>query len=210
MYYVGNGVSDDFKPGQKDEGLTVLVEGWGGYPGNNNQAKDVDLLACRVAEVLHNEYGAKIIAFSQFPLFDPNKPYGDLRHARQYEYILSEYHEAPHGEALVRLYQRTTFMLKASKYDARSCAPVEAMKCGTITIRAIERGDDDLIHGKNCCLTAYDFDDFSVAAGFTAYNFVNDGGKYLKLLEKNGLEYAAKELNWETRIDEIENILLNG
>ena len=91
MYYVGNGVSDDFKPGQKDEGLTVLVEGWGGY----NDAKDVDLLAPRVAEVLHKEYGAKIIAFSQFTLAFHKK-------AKQYEYILSEYHEAPHGEAQVR------------------------------------------------------------------------------------------------------------
>ena len=206
MYYVGNGVSDDFKPGQKDEGLTVLVEGWGGYPGNKNQAKDIDLLACRVAEVLHNEYGAKIIAFSQFPLFDPNKPYGDLRHARQYEYILSEYHEAPSREALVRLYQRPTFMLKASKYDARSCAPVEAMKCGTVTVRAIERGDDDLINGYNCYVTTYDFEDFLGAAK----HVIENRDVLFPSVNNRCMEYAARELSWEARIAEIENILLNG
>ena len=200
MYYVGNGVSDDFKPGQKDEGLTVLVEGWGGY----NDAKDVDLLAPRVAEVLHKEYGAKIIAFSQFPLAFHKK-------AKQYEYILSEYHEAPSREALVRLYQRPTFMLKASKYDARSCAPVEAMKCGTVTVRAIERGDDDLINYHNAIVAPYDFGKFYGRARDLC-NIIKNVGieRALGNYQKNGLEYAARELSWETRMNEIENILLNG
>lgn len=211
MYYVGNGVSDDFKPGQKDEGLTILVEGWGGYPGNSSSAKDVDLLACRVAEVLHKEYGAKIIAFSQFPLFDPNKPYGDLRHAKQYEYILSEYWEAPSREELVRLYQRPTFMLKASKYDARSCAPVEAMKCGTVTVRSIERGDDDLVNYHNSIVTPYDFGKFYSRARDLCNMIKNVGiERALGSYQKKGLEYAARELNWETRMNEIESILLNG
>ena len=194
MYYVGNGVSDDFKPGQKDEGLTVLVEGWGGY----NDAKDVDLLAPRVAEVLHREYGAKIIAFSQFPLSFHKK-------AKQYEYILSEYHEAPSREALVRLYQRPTFMLKASRYDARSCAPVEAMKCGTVTVRAIERGDDDLIDMANCRKVGYDFNELLYAAK----SIINVPDFRLSL-ESAAIEYATRVLNWETRISEIENILING
>ena len=198
MYYVGNGVSDDFKPGKKDEGLTVLVEGWGGY----NDAKDVDLLAPRVAEVLHREYGAKIIAFSQFPLTFHKK-------AKQYEYILSEYHEAPSREELVRLYQRPTFMLKASKYDARSCAPVEAMKCGTVTVRAIERGDDDLIDGYNCFLTEYDFQELLEEAERVIFAF-NSQAPIYELVVNNGLKYAASELNWETQITKIENILLNG
>ena len=196
MYYVGNGVSDDFKPGQKDEGLTVLVEGWGGY----NDAKDVDLLAPRVAEVLYKEYGAKIIAFSQFPLSFHKK-------AKQYEYILSEYHEAPSREALVRLYQRPTFMLKASKYDARSCAPVEAMKCGTVTVRAIERGDDDLIDGLNSWVCPYDYNTFLQYAKSACE--VYDKHAFQEL-SRYGLEYAARELSWETRMNEIENILLNG
>ena len=193
MYYVGNGVSDDFKPGQKDEGLTVLVEGWGGY----NDAKDVDLLAPRVAEVLHREYGAKIIAFSQFPLSFHKK-------AKQYEYILSEYHEAPNREALVRLYQRPDIMIKGTICDARSCAPVEAGKCGTITVRAIRNGDDDLIDQYNCLKCDYDFTLFLENAKLLIEN------KDFRLhLQSNMLEYAARELSWETRMNEIENILLN-
>ena len=207
MYYVGNGVSDDFKPGQKDEGLTVLVEGWGGY----NDAKDVDLLAPRVAEVLHKEYGAKIIAFSQFPLAFHKK-------AKQYEYILSEYHEAPSREALVRLYQRPTFMLKASKYDARSCAPVEAMKCGTVTVRAIERGDDDLIMKSNendeitylnCLRCSYNYEYFLDLARSAVDLCENYPLEYGGLIA-DMMDYVHKELSWETRMNEIENILLNG
>lgn len=198
MYYVGNGVSDDFKPGQKDKELTVLVEGWGGY----NDAKDVDLLAPRVAEVLHKEYGAKIIAFSQFPLAFHKK-------AKQYEYILSEYWESPSREELVRLYQRPTFMLKASKYDARSCAPVEAMKCGTVTVRAIERGDDDLIDGHNCFRTEYDFQELLEEAERFIFAFKNQAPIW-DLVNVWAIEYAVRELNWETRMNEIENILLNG
>lgn len=200
MYYVGNGVSDDFKPGQKDEGLTILVEGWGGY----NDAKDVDLLAPRVAEVLYKEYGAKIIAFSQFPLAFHKK-------AKQYEHCLSEYHEAPSRDELVRLYQRPTFMLKASKYDARSCAPVEAMKCGTVTVRAIERGDDDLVNYHNSIITPYDWGKFYGRARDLC-NIIKNVGveRALGSYQKNGLEYAARELSWEIRMNEIENILLNG
>ena len=197
MYYVGNGVSDDFKPGQKDEGLTVLVEGWGGY----NDAKDVDLLAPRVAEVLHKEYGAKIIAFSQFPLSFHKK-------AKQYEHCLSEYHEAPSREELVRLYQRPRIMLKASKYDARSCAPVEAMKCGTVTVRAIERGDDDL-NDSNSIRTIYTFEALEYWAKKAVYHAQNNTESW-QLLNEGAKLYAAASLNWETRMNEIENILING
>ena len=199
MYYVGNGVSDDFCIGKKDEGLTVLVEGWGGYPGNVNQAKDVSMLAPRVAEVLKKEYGAKIIAFSQFPL---NK----LEHVAKYNYILDEYHEAPYGADLVRLYQRPTFMLKASVYDARSCAPVEAMKCGTVTVRAIERGDDDLIHEYNCLRCKYNYAELL----HIARQFMEMSEEQRRSLVNTGLYYAANALDWVSNIAKIEKILLNG
>ena len=43
-----------------------------------------------------------------------------------------------------RLYEEATLLIKATKYDARSTAPLEAGTKGTLTIRAITEGDDDL------------------------------------------------------------------
>ena len=43
-----------------------------------------------------------------------------------------------------RLYEEATILLKATKYDARSTAPMEAMTKGTVTVRGIIEGDDDL------------------------------------------------------------------
>ena len=96
-------------------------------------------------------------------------------------------------------------MLKASRYDARSCAPVEAMKCGTVTVRAIERGDDDLIDMANCRKVGYDFNELLYAAK----SIINVPDFRLSL-ESAAIEYATRVLNWETRISEIENILING
>jgi glycosyltransferase involved in cell wall biosynthesis len=100
-------------------------------------------------------------------------------------------------------------MLKASKYDARSCAPVEAMKCGTVTVRSIQRGDDDLIDGYNSWVCGYDFNELLDECRSVIYAFQNQTPIW-DVVNFGATEYAAKELSWEIRIDEIEKILLNG
>ena len=96
-------------------------------------------------------------------------------------------------------------MLKCTKYDARSCAPVEAMKCGTPTVRAIDKGDDDLINLQNCLKSKYTggYDEIlhnvtvlaNVAAADLRYS-----------LSENGLKYAKESLNWSRWSDELEKI----
>lgn len=188
-HLIGNGVSDNFKPGVKDDGLTVLVEGWVGY----NPAKDTDAIAPRVARHLKQKYGARITAYSQFPLSHPQAKHTD---------VPDEYYVTPTAEQIVRLNQRATFLLKASRYDARSCAPVEAMKCGTPTVRAIDLGDDDLLHEYNCLRSAYNYDEMIAHAERIIENQV-----LRDRYAKNGLEYAETSLSWPHWSNELLKII---
>jgi hypothetical protein len=188
-HLIGNGVSDNFCPGVKDEGLTVLVEGWVGY----NPAKDTEAIAPRVARHLKQEYGARIIAYSQFPLTHPQAKHVD---------VPDEYYVQPTADQIVRLNQRATFLLKASHYDARSCAPVEAMKCGTPTVRAIDLGDDDLIHEYNCLRCKYDYHDMIAFA-----EELLESSCILPRMQKNGLQYAETNLSWPHWSKELYKII---
>ncbi len=184
MYYVGNGVSADFVPGKKDEQFTVLVEGWESY----GDSKDVNNIAPKVAKSLKDDFGVRILAYSQFPI-------------KRNVGIPDEYYEVPTQEALISLYQRSHIILKASLLDARSCAPVEAMCCGCVPVRAIVHGDDDLVNGYNCLRSEYDED----ALYRGAARLIQDKG-LLGRLSKNGAAYAKQWLNWPTWMRIIEEI----
>lgn len=188
-HLIGNGVSNDFCPGIKDQGLTILVEGWIGY----NPAKDIDAIAPRVARHLKQKYNARIIAYSQFPLTHPLAKHTD---------VPDEYYVQPTKEQIVRLNQRATFLLKASHYDARSCAPVEAMKCGTPTVRAIDLGDDDLLHEYNCLRGEYDYDEMIEHAEAMIESQV----LWCRCVQ-NGLQYAEINLSWKHWSNELYKII---
>jgi glycosyltransferase involved in cell wall biosynthesis len=140
VYYVGNGVNTNDFPIEKikKDGQYVLVEGWNAL----NPSKDSARIAPRVAGKL-KEKGYKILAYSQ-------------QRCSDYRKIPDEFHVKPKLAKMNDLYRRATILLKASHYDARACAPVEAMTKGTVTARAITLGDDDLIHEKNCIRGLYD------------------------------------------------------
>lgn len=147
-HYIGNGVNvQDFPiDSSVKDGKTVLVEGW----ECSNPSKDVDHVAPNVARRLKDE-GYTILAYGALPIkVLPSVP--------------DEYHEKPDMKTLNELYSRATILLKASKYDARACAPVEAMTKATVTARAIIEGDDDLIHGVNCLRSEYSFDGLYASA----------------------------------------------
>lgn len=194
IHYVGNGVSDDFKPGKKDDQLTILVEGWIGY----NYAKDTDAIAPKVAKRLKEKYGARIIAYSQFP--KNTRQFGNLPFL-QYQDVPDEYYTCPDTKTIATLYQRSHLLVKASRYDARSCAPVEAMKCGTPTARAIIEGDDDLQNNGNALRCEY-----SEEALFETACKIIDNKDTMQGLIENGLQYAETYLNWDYWIEEIEKI----
>jgi len=184
MYYIGNGVSDNFTPGKKDKDLTILVEGWECY----NPAKDVENLGPKVAKHLKAKYKARIVAYSQFPI-------------KTAKNVPDEYYQAPAPQKLVKLYQRPQLMIKATRLDARSCAPVEAMACGTVTARAIEQGDDDLIHRYNCLRGEYDLDELIANA-----EKILDKEKLRKQLESNGAKYRKRFLSWDYWMEQVEGI----
>lgn len=138
-HYIGCGVNTDHFPisvKQKD-GTRILVEGWQG----NNPSKDVDYLGPKVALRLKEEFGVRVLAYSQVENLGPYKP--------------DEYHYRPTLQVMNELYERATILIKATRYDARACAPMEAMTKGTVTARAIVKGDDDLIHDVNCLKSDY-------------------------------------------------------
>lgn len=188
MYYIGNGVSADFQPGKKDRDLTVIVECWGGYPGNSNPAKDINQLGPKVAEHLKQKYGARIIGMSQFP-------------AWTYGHVPDEYFQKPDQQTWVRTMQRGHIMVKASRYDARSTAPVEAMACGVPTARALVEGDDDLIHEYNCLRGGYSMEELIGQAE----QLINDE-ETRHTLAANGLEYREKYLSWDYWLGKVEGI----
>lgn len=185
-YYIGNGVSSHFKPGGKrDKGLTVVVADWEGY----NHAKDVQAIGPRVAQALKEEYGARIIGWSSQPLATMKD-------------TPDEYYHRVSTEKLVEIYQRATFVIKASMYDARSTAPVEAMACGVPTARAIYLGDDDLYHGINAFVCGYNYEELLGISRRMA-----EDENLRKRLSDNGLEYRGAWLSWDYWLGIVEEIV---
>lgn len=184
MYYIGNGVSEDFKPVVKPDEKIILIEGWESY----NQAKDVSGEAHKVAKKL-KEDGYTIKAFSQFPIkTNPGIPH--------------QYIQSPSQEELVKLYQEATILLKASRLDARSCAPVEAIACNTVPVRAILHGDDDLLHGYNAMVSGYGDTEQLYR---NAKKVLEDDNFRFKLVA-NCKQYRKEFLSWNKWIDIVEGI----
>jgi len=139
-HVIGQGINTQNFPiskKKKDE-KTVLVEAW----ECTNPAKDIDYIAPRVAGELRRQ-GYRIIAYSSLPL-------------HHYKNIPNEFHVRPSLAKLNEIYERATIMLKASRYDDRALAPIEAMTKGTVTARAITKGDADLVHMHNCLRSEYE------------------------------------------------------
>jgi hypothetical protein len=133
-HYIPNGINlahfpFSYKP--KDNKY-VLVEGWEA----SNPAKDVDHIAPKVAARLKRK-GFEILAYGARPL-------------KTMAGVPTEYYCCPSLATINKLYERATILLKATKFDARALAPIEAGTKGTVTCRAIMAGDDDLIDGVNC------------------------------------------------------------
>jgi hypothetical protein len=126
IYYIGNGVNLDHFPVRNcyKDGKHILIES----PVTGNPSKDPDQITIKVAKRLRSEgynvlgYGSKLVA----------------------NHGCDEYIDNPTLQQLNDLYERATILLKATKMDARSCSPMEAMTKGTVTVRGIEFGDDDL------------------------------------------------------------------
>jgi hypothetical protein len=187
-YYIGNGVNlKDFPivTEKAKEPLTVLVEGWEAY----NPAKDVDSLGPRVAGRLRAD-GYRILAYSQFPL-------------KTMPHIPHEYYQKPSLAKLNDLYTRAHILLKATCFDARALAPMEAMTKGTVTARAIVHGDDDLINNVTALRCEYREEPL--------YEITSRLLKETELRETlaaNCIEYVQK-FTWDYYIEQVLQVINN-
>lgn len=183
-FYIGNGVNTFHFPiseAPKDF-KTVLVEGW--HVGN--PSKDLNRVAPRAAKIL-KERGYRIIAYGSQPLQD----FQDVPH---------EYYLRPSLAKMNDLYRRATILLKASQFDARSCAPVEAATKGTVTVRAILQGDDDLTP-LNSVLVNYNYGARLLAN--SALDLLEDKGRFARL-SNAARGHVGKTFTWPYWMDKIE------
>lgn len=160
----------------------ILIEG---FPGN--EAKDTDLMAYQAAQKIQVEYGnIELWGFSQA------SSYGNFHRYWRYP-----------NQALIRqLYSSADILLKASKFEGRSCVEVEAMACGTAVCRAILTGDDDLEDGYNCLKVKY-----GDTRGFNKnLRKLVRNDELRNQLAENGLEFVKEKLGWEDKIDMLETI----
>lgn len=185
IFYIGNGINiKDFpiRKAKKDK-KTILVEGWEA----TNPSKDYHRMAHKACTKLKKQ-GFKIMAYSQVPL-------------KTYPELVDEYYHCPSNARLNQLYEQASILIKATKYDARSTSPIEAMTKGTPTVRGIIQGDDDLIHLVNSYRC--DYNETQIYEG--AMRLLNDNELYSKL-SSNCITYV-KENTWEAWMPKIEEIL---
>ncbi len=180
IHYVGNGINlEDFPIRDVVRtNNTILLES----PEPTNNAKDVDRLALKVGTYL-KQLGYRITGYGI------KKPNSD---------IFDEFIIKPDLLTLNRLYEDAFLMIKATRYDARSTAPIEAMTKGCVTVRAIEKGDDDL-NEDNSFRCGYNFTDLQ------------------QLAEKATDDYSradicrsyAQSISWDNIMPQINSILCN-
>lgn len=175
IHVVENGIDDEFQyyRGAERRQTTVIVEGW----ESNNAAKDESGVTQKVIAELKEKHGLYVIGYGQQP-------------ARREHHLLDEYYIKPTTNELADLYNRAHFLIKCSRYETRSLAPLEAMACGCIPIVSVIQGHPDLKHLYNCFRCGYDFADLYKAVE-QALSYENLGA-----IKKNGLD-TADRLRWK-------------
>ena len=181
---VPNGVNQEhFYPDRPAERANaILVEG-----DDRNPAKDTEHISWRVALELRQLYGVELWGYSAI-----NHPF--IQEMDRHVLV-------PTTEQMRQMYSSCLFLLKASQYEGRACAPVEAMSCGTTCVRGIVEGDDDLHHGINCLLAGYNYNDVLSAAQQMMEDEIMRHN-----LEVGCLQYAEHCLQWDDKIDALEAI----
>ena len=121
----------------------------------------------------------------------------------------------PTQDEIRQIYSSCDVLVKASRFEGRSCVHVEAMACGTAVVCAIDKGDDDLIHGYNCLKVGYDVEhpqqfQQNVNKMFNHLVAVLTEDRLRQGLVTNGLYYVKHNLRWGAFIDRIETVFDGG
>jgi len=182
---IPNGVNKDHfyrESSRKDVPRYIMFEG-----DNRNPAKDTEGIAWRVGTELRDKFNVELWGYAAY------------RHS--FSDKMNKLILVPSYSEMRNLYTDALFLLKASHWEGRACAPVEAMCCGTPTVRGILQGDDDLRNGYNCLRSSYSYE----AVLHNATCMLNDV-KLRNQLSRNCLRYAKKHLEWEPIIERLEGI----
>ena len=183
---VPNGVNTQlFYPDARKQ-HTILLEG-----DNRNPAKDTGCVAWKVAQRLRRDFGISLTAFAA-----TRPPWASG---------VNEFIFKPSSAQMRRLYSSAKLMLKVTHYEGRSLAPLEAMCCGTPTVRGIIEGDDDLIHwnGKTGTSWRVGYNEEDVYEG-AAHLLQNE--EILWQLTESVKKYAKERLEWGPIIERLEGI----
>lgn len=188
--YLTNSVNLDHFPeyNGEHEPNTILIEGW----ESSNEAKDTNHIGPQVAKMLKEKYKSRIIAYG----FQPNKTMIS---------VPDEYYCRPSLQQINKLYERATFLLKATRYDATALSPMEAAVKGCPTVRAIIEGDDWLINEHNCMRTGYTVPEALLAATGMLYSEASRK-KYITLAR----QHIIGAYNWDFITDQLLSIFTNG
>lgn len=185
-YYVGNGVNLDHFPicTKPKQDRYVLLES----PMSTNPVKDTDGVALRVAAKLKQKHGVRVIGYGA----------NDVK-----AMMFSKYATRPDLATMNELYSTASILIKATKYDARALAPMEAMTKMCVTARGIINGDDDLIHNVTALRCGYDHRElYEISERLLLDSQLRES------LSENCLNYVQK-FTYDYYIPQIKNIL-NG
>ena len=177
--YTWNSVNfDQFPLMNKRKKSTILLES----PMAINGTKDKNQIALKIGRRL-KDMGYKVVG------------YGAIKAD------LDEFYVFPDLKTMNRLYSDAIIMIKATQLDFQSTAPLEAGTKGCVTVRGINKGDDNLIHELNCLRVHYNED----LVWNQTLRILNDE-ELRKTLAKNMVNYL-KENSWEKHCREIENFI---
>lgn len=185
--YISNGVDfNDFPLWYgwvtKDPKVALLES-----PQSGNPTKDTDMLALRLAGELKAK-GFQVLAYGARP----------LSHFRQ---NVTAYNNNPKLSTINNLYQSASVMIKATKMDARSCSPLEAMTKGCVTSRAINQGDDDLADGVNSMVCRYDYNELKEQTLELLKNH-----ELRKKLAEKCITYVSQQ-TWQKALEPVNEII---
>lgn len=169
----------------KSDKPRLLIEGHG-----RNEAKDIHNMAYQVADTYRkNVQPIELWGFSQYPAD------GDF----------DSYWVQPSQDEIRQIYSSCDVLVKASRFEGRSCVGPEAMACGCAVVRALDRGRDDLLDGYNCLLTEYG----DAQGMYNNLKMVLQQETLKQRLIDKGIEYAREHLGWDDKISKLEAIYLN-
>ena len=161
----------------------ILVEGW-----THSAVKDQAEMAFFAIDALRSEgLEFEVWGFSQY--------------APRWEF--DRFWRLPEQDDIRRIYSSADILMKASRFEGRPGPDLEAMACGCVVNRAIEKGDDDLLDRNNCLKVAYG--DQATYNANTLKLFSDPD--LAEVLRQRAFEYVRQTKNWDVILPQLEAAL---